>query len=231
MSNLLEKLISRLKNDSSYRIQSAYSKRELGHILFYRGLQILRGIRMRWKFRSVKGLLFAGRRVVVEHGYMIQAGSGLILEDGVRINALSEKGIVVGDNVSIGSGTVIICTGVVSKKGIGIVIGNNVGINSQCFIAGQGGIVIGDDVDIGPQVKIFSENHNFADKSVPIRTQGVKRIGVQIGKDCWIGSGVTILDGVELGQGSVVAAGSVVTASVPMNCVVAGIPAKVIKTR
>jgi acetyltransferase-like isoleucine patch superfamily enzyme len=110
-------------------------------------------------------------------------------------------------------------------------MGNNVGINSQCYIAGQGGIVIGDDVDIGPQVKIFSENHNFSDKSIAIRTQGVKRIGVQIGKDCWIGSGVTILDGVEVGQGSVVAAGSVVTANVPVNCIVAGVPAKVIKTR
>ena len=99
------------------------------------------------------------------------------------------------------------------------------------FLADKGGIKIGNDVIMGPQVKIFSENHNYSQTYILIRKQGESRKGVTIGDNCWIGAGVTILDGVSIANGCVIAAGSVVTKSIPENAIVAGVPAKVIKLR
>ncbi|MNG32136.1 Virginiamycin A acetyltransferase [compost metagenome] len=76
-----------------------------------------------------------------------------------------------------------------------------------------------------------AENHVFSDKTKPIKEQGIYRQGITIEDDCWIGSNVTILDGVTIGTGSVVAAGAVVTKDVPPYSVVGGVPAKIIKER
>jgi acetyltransferase-like isoleucine patch superfamily enzyme len=59
----------------------------------------------------------------------------------------------------------------------------------------------------------------------------VNRKGIKIGKNCWIGSKVSILDGVQLGNGCIVAAGAVVTKSFPDNSIIGGVPAKLLKTR
>ena len=84
---------------------------------------------------------------------------------------------------------------------------------------------------MGPNVQIFSENHNFNSFDKTIREQGVTKQAVVIGNNCWLGAGCTILSGVTVGDGCVIAAGSIVTKSVPPNSVVAGVPAKVIKNR
>ena len=61
--------------------------------------------------------------------------------------------------------------------------------------------------------------------------QGATRKGVEIGKDCWIGANVCILDGVKIGDKCIVAAGAVVNKDVPSNSIVGGVPAKIIKMR
>ena len=73
--------------------------------------------------------------------------------------------------------------------------------------------------------------YNFADINTPIRLQGVTRKGIKIGNNCWIGSKVTILDGVEIGDGCVIAAGAVVQTSFPPNSVIGGVPARILKQR
>ncbi|MBS1505293.1 MAG: acyltransferase [Bacteroidetes bacterium] len=230
MRRLIEKIIALLKGDPAYRLDTTYSFRQLFFIVWYRMGQVARGFFIKIRI-SASGIIFGGRGVIVQHAYQVRAGKNLILEEGVFINALSENGIILGDNVTIAKMAILSCTGVIANKGVGISIGNNSAVGAQSFLGGQGGINIGNDVIMGPQVKIFSENHNYAQLDVIIRKQGESRKGVTIGDNCWIGAGVTILDGVVIEAGCVIAAGAVVTKSVPANSIVAGVPAKIIQTR
>jgi len=228
---LIEKVIRKLKGDPSYKWHSEYSSRDMLAVLSVRFWQLIRGRYKRIYFKSARGLVFVGRHVCVRHAYLLQAGKNLILDDHVHINALSANGIKLGDNVTLARGCNLICTGVIAHKGVGITIGNNTGINAGTYLAGQGGIEIGNDVIIGPGVRVFSENHLFADLDLIIKDQAVCREKVVIGNNCWIGSGATILAGVTIGEGCVIAAGCVVTKSVEAYSVVAGVPGRVIKHR
>lgn len=230
MKRLIETLIAKLKGDPDYHLDPSYSGKQLLRIVYYRGWQFVRGLWMKLWISS-SGAVFVGRRAVVHHGYLVRAGKNLILEEGVYINALSERGVNLGDNVTIAKYAILTCTGVIAEKGTGISIGNHSAIGAQSFLAGQGGIAIGNDVIMGPQVRIFSENHNYADTTKPIRKQGQTRKGVSIGNNCWIGAGVTILDGVSIGDGCVIAAGSLVAKSIPENSVAMGVPASIVKQR
>lgn len=230
LRSTIEFFIRKLKKDQSYKLENQYSTKQLFYISFYRLLQLIRGFFLKFRIKS-KGLVFKGRNVVVEHAYLLRSGRSLILEDYVSINALSQNGIIMGDNVTIAKFSVLTSTGVIANKGIGIRIGSNSAVGAHSFLGGQGGIIIGENVIMGPNVKIFSENHNFKDLTVIIRKQGESRKGVEIKNDCWIGAGATILDGVVLESGCVVAAGSVVTKSFASNSIIAGVPAKLVKYR
>ncbi len=109
--------------------------------------------------------------------------------------------------------------------GRNIVLGKHVFINSGCCFQDQGGIEIGDDVQIGQQTVIATINHDLC----PEKRWNMFLAPVKIGNKVWIGAHVTILSGVTIGDGAVVGAGAVVTRDVPENAVVAGVPAKIIK--
>jgi acetyltransferase-like isoleucine patch superfamily enzyme len=228
---LIENIIRKLKRDPNYKWESHYSARDLIVFTSRRGFQLLRGFILRIRLKQTQGLLFAGTGVKVKHAYQLSTGKNTILEDNVFINALSEDGIILGDNVTIARDGILFCTGVIAQKGKGISIGNGTGISARAYFSGQGGITIGAECIFGPEVKIFSENHNYGDPTQTIKAQGVNRKGVIIGDNCWIGGGVSILDGVIIGKGCVIAAGSVVNRSIPENSIAAGVPAKVIKNR
>ncbi|MFA6086676.1 DapH/DapD/GlmU-related protein [Mucilaginibacter sp.] len=228
---IIEKLIRKLKGNPDYKWESTYSERDLLSVTKIRFAQVIRGLWLRLFLKKCTGLLFIGSNVKVRHGYQLRAGKNLILEDNVSINALSLNGIVLGDQVSIARDSILFCTGIIAQKGTGIIIGDRTGISARAYFAGQGGITIGNDVIMGPNVQIFSENHNYSNINILIKDQGVTKQAVTIGNNCWIGGGATILSGVNIGDGCIVAAGSVVVKSIPANSIVAGVPARIIKNR
>ena len=110
-----------------------------------------------------------------------------------------------------------------------ITLGNDTTLNEFVYISGYGGVNIGSGVRIGNRTTILSSDHVFDNPNTPIYKQGLTtKGGVLIEDDVYIGSNVTILDGVRIGSHSVIGAGSVVTKSIPSNSVVVGNPAKII---
>ncbi len=110
--------------------------------------------------------------------------------------------------------------------GKNIKFGKNVFLNTGCSFQDRGGIRIGDGVLIGMNVTIATLNHGLS-KEVRNTTYSSP---VVIGNNVWIGSNVTIIPGVTIGDNAIIAAGAVVTKDVPENVIVAGVPAKQIKT-
>lgn len=110
--------------------------------------------------------------------------------------------------------------------GKNITIGKNVFLNTGCSFQDRGGITIGNGSMIGMNVTIATLNHGLS-----LETRNTTYSApVTISENVWIGSNATILPGVTIGKNSVVAAGAVVTKDVPDDSVVAGVPAKVVKT-
>jgi len=103
-------------------------------------------------------------------------------------------------------------------------------IGPRAVIGAAAKIVIEDRCQIGANVSLIAENHEFGGAG-EIFEQGVSQKGIVVERDVWLGNNVTVLDGVRIGSGSVVGAGSVVTKSVPPRSVVVGVPARVIKSR
>lgn len=144
---------------------------------------------------------------------------------GIRIRKkyLVNKFAYCGENPRILEGFII-------DNPSGLFIGDNFICNRHCHINAGGTIKIGNNVMLGPGVKIWSVNHRFDDLSIPIREQGYKYAAVNIGDDVWIGSNVFIAPGVVIGDRCVIGSCTVVTKSVPPYSVVVGNPGRVIKT-
>ena len=99
--------------------------------------------------------------------------------------------------------------------------GRNVFVNHGCTAMDLGGIDIGDDVMIGPNVQLISSGHPLDPAT---RRSGITTAPIRIGRGVWIAAGATILQGVAVGDDAVVAAGAVVTKDVPPRTLVAGVP-------
>ena len=110
--------------------------------------------------------------------------------------------------------------------GKNITVGKNVFINACCHFQDQGGITLGDNCLVGHNVVFATLNHGFA----PEKRQSMLPAPIVVGRNVWIGSNSTILQGVTIGDNSIIAAGSMVTKDVPANAIVAGVPARFIRS-
>lgn len=128
-----------------------------------------------------------------------------------------------GCNVNVEHGALI-------NSGRQIHIGDNSGIGFKAFISGP--LVIGRNVIMGPSCTFLSMNRDVPRTDLPMIEQGWQPTRAPvIEDDVYIGANVTVLPGRRIGQGSIVAAGAIVASDVPPYAVVAGNPARVIKTR
>jgi acetyltransferase-like isoleucine patch superfamily enzyme len=147
------------------------------------------------------------------------------------------------DKVSLGAGSV--CRGVIRRERFGdgrISIGQNVYIGDDCLLSCCERIAIDDFTLLGHGVQIFDNNSHPTDPAAreadwqAVSHAGarpgdlIERAPVSIGSRAWIGFSSIILKGVSIGDGAIVAAGSVVTSDVDAHTLVAGNPAKAIRT-
>ena len=149
-------------------------------------------------------------------------GKNIIIEKDVKI--FNEKNIFLEDNVYIGHNCII--NSYINGE---IFIGENSWIGQNSYLHGAGKIKIGKSVGIGPLSKIFTSFHNINNtKKIIINNEIIfKSVIIDEGSD--IGVGSIIMPGVKIGKNCMIGAGSVVTKTIPSNCVVAGVPAKIIK--
>ncbi len=121
--------------------------------------------------------------------------------------------------------TVRVFTPLNINYGPGVRFGNDCFLNFGCTLLALGGITIGDGAFIGPHCVLATEYH----PEDPATRHSLLTKPIVVGRNAWLGAGVTVLAGDTIGENAIVAAGRVVTKDVPSNMVVAGTPAKVIR--
>ena len=112
-----------------------------------------------------------------------------------------------------------------------LIIGRGAWIGQAAFLHAAGGIVVGAEVGIGPHVCILTSTHGEPGRTLPIMKGALELAPVVLVDGCDVGVGAVILPGVTVGTGAQVGAGAVVTADVPAYVVVAGNPARVLRSR
>lgn len=151
-------------------------------------------------------------------------GTNVVFEPGVLV--FHPQNISLGANVYVGHRTIL--------KGYHLnelVIGDGVWIGQNCFFHSAGGIRIGANVGIGPNVSILTSSHREEGRAVPILHSDLALAPVVVEDDCDIGLGAIILPGVVIGRGAQIGAGAVVTRDIPAFAIAAGVPARVLRLR
>lgn len=153
-----------------------------------------------------------------------------------RVSPLADiEQSVRGTRIIVGAGAVIDSfVKIKPAGGVGdVVIGERVVINSGCVFYSGNGIRIGNGVAIAANCTFAPVNHEFCDRSKPIRDQGFRssRGGILVEDDVWIGANCVLLDGAILRCGSVLAAGSTIWEELQPYTIYAGSPLRVIGVR
>ena len=156
-----------------------------------------------------------------------QIGSGVFIGGNSYIELYSNMPSIIGNSVTIREGAWVQCRSGLNSCAEKLTIGDGVYIGPSAVIGVGGQVMIGDHCNIGARLAISAEEHVNAGGSYV--SGSVHRKGVGIGKNCWLGNNVTILDGVSIGENCVIGACSLVTRDIPNNSVAFGSPARVIR--
>jgi acetyltransferase-like isoleucine patch superfamily enzyme len=163
-------------------------------------------LKLRWRGRLVTdGLVFVGPGVSLE----IARGARVVLGRwswiGHRCKIRAHEG-----EVRIGAKTVL---------------------GQECTISSFQRVEIGRECILADRVMLIDFDHGVVEVERPVRLQGIYKRDVRVGHNVWIGYGVCVLRGVEVGDNAILGTSAVITRDVPENAVVAGIPARVIRMR
>jgi acetyltransferase-like isoleucine patch superfamily enzyme len=151
-------------------------------------------------------------------------GEGVIFEAGVLV--FHPEQIEIGDRVYVGHNTIL--KGYYKSR---MIIGAGVWIGQQCFFHSAGGLTIGDNVGIGPGIRIITSNHAEEGRDKPILHSRLEFAPVVIEADADLGVGAIVLPGVTIGRGAQIGAGAVVAEDIPAYTVAVGVPARVLRYR
>jgi acetyltransferase-like isoleucine patch superfamily enzyme len=110
-----------------------------------------------------------------------------------------------------------------------VTIGDRCLLGKGIGVVGHERIEIGDDVFTGHYVYVTDQNHGYEDVSLPVGVQLWRNAPVYVGTGSWLGHGSVVLPGTRLGRNTVLAAGAVVSGEFPDYCVLAGVPARVVR--
>jgi len=164
-----------------------------------------------------------------------KAGEGCRIAKSVSVYtdlSHKERGtIILGDYVILMDNVRLVTGDTRVNKDAYIRIGSNVTVNVGCYLSGEGGLRIEDQVLIGPGAKLLSAGHHYQGLPEAICQHGLTYAPISIGRGAWIGAGAIVLQGVNIGKGAVVGAGAVVTKDVAPFSIVTGNPASFLKWR
>ncbi len=156
-------------------------------------------------------------------------GSCLVFPQGAIYN---ERYIEIGEGTIVGPRTCLtagMAPGQEMASNPVVRIGDRCLIGRGSHVVGHWSIDIGDDIQTGPYVYITDQNHSYVDPDEPVGRQWPVEAPVRIGSGSWLGANAVVLPGADIGRHVVVAAGAVVRGTVPDRCVVAGVPARIVR--
>lgn len=151
-------------------------------------------------------------------------GENVIFENGVLV--FHPETIELGSEIYIGHHTIL--KGYYNSH---FIIGSGTWVGQQCFFHSAGGIRVGENVGIGPGVKVITSYHSEEGRLKPILHSKINYAPVEIDDDADIGVGAIIMPGVKIGKGAQIGAGAVVISDIEPYSIAVGVPAKIIRTR
>jgi len=170
-------------------------------------------------------LRYARRRLFTGAGWRWETDGLLFLGRGLQIQIGKRGRVRFGRFVWVGDGTKIRC-----HEGE-VIIGDKTVLGQECTISAYKHVRIGEQCVIADRAMFIDFDHGTVEVERTIREQGIYKRDVDVGSNVWVGYGACILRGVQVGDNAVIGTNAVVTADVPANAVVGGVPAKVLRMR
>jgi len=168
-----------------------------------------------------------GAGVVLRHPKKIFIGDNVVVDDQCVLDAkgTDNRGLFIGDGVFLGRNTILNC-----KNG-DIILEDNVNIGFNCMIFSASEVRVGANQLMAAYCYLVGGTHAFDNPAIPVLHQKRFSQGITIGPGGWLGSHVSVFDGVTIGKHAVIGAGTTVNKDVPDYAVAAGVPVRVIKER
>ena len=171
--------------------------------------------------------VFFGSDITLRHPHKIQIGNNVVIDDGCVLDAkgLANDGITIGNGVFIGRQTSL------NTKDGDIQLEDGVNIGAFCTVFSASQVRCGKNTLIAAYSYLVGGGHDMTDTETAVINQDRPSLGITIGDNGWIGTGVSILDGVTIGHDVVIGANSVVTTNIEDFAVAAGSPAVIRRVR